>query len=307
MTKATRPKAMPRSSSAALTPGPARADRAGRVRPPSRAGDHLTGVPDALVRHAGEGGHRARRARGTSARPASPRRRPAERGQDAAEQVPRRPAPAPSGSTAGRKRCTRPSKFVKVPSRSTHAAAGSTQWARALVALALVPAKITVSTRPSAADTSRGRPARGQQVVVEDPQAAHAGPPARPRGPPRASPPRPISSAPRVLGLRSARSRKSSLVGRARAGGTANATWRIPRRSSERRSAIRSSLAICGDASTAISLGRVAAQRVGHGRHRVVPVASARRRARAESASSAGWARRRSRSRSGLRRRSTTC
>ncbi len=40
---------------------------------------------------------------------------------------------SPSGSTAVRKRCTRPSKLVKVPSRSTQAAVGKTRWARALV------------------------------------------------------------------------------------------------------------------------------------------------------------------------------
>src|SRR2546427_713401 len=60
----------------------------------------------------------------------------------------------PRGSTAWRKRCTRPSKFVYVPSRSTHAAAGRTQWARSLVALALVPVKIRSGSARSAASVS---------------------------------------------------------------------------------------------------------------------------------------------------------
>src|SRR5262249_5711598 len=71
---------------------------------------------------------------------------------------PNRSQPAsasPSGSTAARKRWTRPRKLVKVPSRSTQAASGSTSGARALVPLSLVPVKMTVPTRPSASVTSR--------------------------------------------------------------------------------------------------------------------------------------------------------
>src|SRR5204862_427476 len=66
---------------------------------------------------------------------------------------PKRSQPAsasPSGSTAARKRCTRPRKLVNVPSRSTHAASGSTSGARVPVPFSLVPVKISVSRRSSA-------------------------------------------------------------------------------------------------------------------------------------------------------------
>ena len=226
--------------------------------------------------------------RGTSARPdpaASPGRRRARR----------RPSMSQSGRAsparlhgAVRKRCTRPSKFVKVPSRSTQAALGSTRCARALVALALVPWKTTRLDARERLGHLRRRPARVEQVVVEDPQAAE---PARARGRRGCRP-----SAPRRRS-RSARRRGvfGCLVGAdqevvARAPGVARRHAEVHlrgRRACPRqRAAARTGPRWTSGARRGppISSGRVAAERVRHGGHRLVPAELARgRRPRASS------------------------
>ena len=129
----------------------------------------------------------------------------------AADDVPRRPAPRRAARARCRKRCTRPSKFVNVPSRSTHAAAGSTQCARALVQFAFVPTKISgvdglercahVRLRQRARRRGRARRSTGSLT-----RRARGGGEDAPRRRRRS----PSSSAPRVFGFLSARIRKSS-------------------------------------------------------------------------------------------------
>ena len=206
MTKATRAKAMPRSTARALTraPGPLQsrgeADRCGRES------------SERAVAHPREGRHARSRVRGRGA----PHGAAASRGRGRGRRPRGSPSPAcasPRGRTARQNRWTRPSTFVQVPSRSTYAALGRTMWARALVRLAVGPWKTTPSTRASASSTSatgqpdsrrswsntqrsRSRPARAASRTCR-PSAA----PARPQ---------PISSAPRVFGDLSAHRSRSS-------------------------------------------------------------------------------------------------
>src|SRR5215831_181337 len=97
---------------------------------------------------------------------------------------------------AVRKRCTRPSKLVYVPSRSTQVDAGSTQCAWALVQFALEPVKTTVSTTRSASSTSRSgkEPAKRSCPKIHRSLSRRA-PAASMIA--RASPLKPSSSAPR--------------------------------------------------------------------------------------------------------------
>ena len=180
---------MPRSSisgpSRAAAPSSRRHPRPPTGRHRRRPRSH----PPRAGRHRPRSGRSGRRRRGTAARqvaepvlgrgcrPASRRRR---RGRGRAG--PTRPARPPRGSIAVRKRCTRPSKFVNVPSRSTHAAAGSTQWARSLVALALVPVKIDGLHARQRLGHLAGRPARGRAGRGGRPTGSAAGPRGRRSG-----------------------------------------------------------------------------------------------------------------------------
>ena len=98
---------------------------------------------------------------------------------------------------------------MNVPSRSTHAASGSTSGARVLVPFSLVPVKISVSRRSSAwpvAAVGHALPGRSCWITHSTFSA-----PARARARMLSvSAANPTASAPRVLGARSARSRKSS-------------------------------------------------------------------------------------------------
>ena len=282
--------------------GPASADRAGRVRRPRRR----RRSSDRRPRCSGTSCRRRRepcgRARGTSARPASAAGVPPSE----VRMWPSRSHAGrawPIGSTAGRKRCTRPSKLVKVPSRSTHAAAGQHPVGGRARRVGVGPRDRSPS-RSGRAPRTRRRPA-GPRPAGRDRRSTRQR--TRPAACGREHRRRIAAQAEQLgaarVGILVGPQQEVVVAGRARPAARGSATRRIPRCSRSRLSAIRSSLAICGDASTA-DLARASVER----RSASATASSSARRApsRRSGVSRGGVVVDPARSRSGLRRRSTS-